>query len=113
MERLIAKLNVEAIPMFFEMDGHFPNHHPDPTVEKNLIPLKEAVAHNGAELGIAFDGDADRIGAVAEDGRVAVRNVRRDARKQLEIAHEMFAQMGMQAFAERALRELRVRSHRG
>jgi phosphomannomutase / phosphoglucomutase len=70
MERLIAKLNVEAIPMYFEMDGRFPNHHPDPTVEKNLIPLKEAVARHGAELGIAFDGDADRIGAVDERGTV-------------------------------------------
>jgi len=70
MERLIAKLNVEAIPMYFDMDGRFPNHHPDPTVEKNLIPLKEAVARHGAELGIAFDGDADRIGAVDEHGTV-------------------------------------------
>ncbi len=70
MERLIARLNVEAIPMYFDMDGNFPNHHPDPTVEKNLIPLKEAVARHGAELGIAFDGDADRIGAVDEHGTV-------------------------------------------
>ena len=52
------------------MDGNFPNHHPDPTVEKNLEHLKKAVASFGAELGIAFDGDADRIGAIDEKGNV-------------------------------------------
>jgi phosphomannomutase/phosphoglucomutase len=70
MSRLLAKLNVEAKELFFEMDGSFPNHHPDPTVEKNLEPLKKAVAEFGAELGIAFDGDADRIGAIDEKGNV-------------------------------------------
>lgn len=68
--RVLERLNVEAVELFFEMDGRFPNHHPDPTVEKNLDPLKEAVAKHGAELGIAFDGDADRIGAVDERGNV-------------------------------------------
>jgi phosphomannomutase/phosphoglucomutase len=56
--------------MFFEMDGSFPNHHPDPTVEKNLEMLKAAVKEHHAELGIAFDGDSDRIGAVDENGTV-------------------------------------------
>ena len=70
MSRLLAKLNVDAKELFFEMDGAFPNHHPDPTVEKNLGHLKKAVAEFGAELGIAFDGDADRIGAIDEKGRV-------------------------------------------
>lgn len=70
MSRLLAKLNVDAKELFFEMDGTFPNHHPDPTVEKNLDHLKKAVAGFGAELGIAFDGDADRIGAIDEKGRV-------------------------------------------
>ncbi|MDX1982325.1 MAG: phosphomannomutase/phosphoglucomutase [Bryobacteraceae bacterium] len=70
MHRLLAKLNVDAVEMFFEMDGHFPNHHPDPTVETNLALLKAAVAEHKAELGIAFDGDADRIGAMDENGTV-------------------------------------------
>lgn len=52
------------------IDGTFPAHHPDPTVEKNLAQLKDAVAQNGCDLGIAFDGDGDRIGVVDAQGRV-------------------------------------------
>ncbi len=70
LHRLLERLNVEPIEMFFEMDGHFPNHHPDPTVEHNLEMLKAAVKQHGAELGIAFDGDSDRIGAIDENGAV-------------------------------------------
>jgi phosphomannomutase/phosphoglucomutase len=70
MHRLLQKLNCDPVELFFEMDGSFPNHHPDPTVEKNLQHLKDAVAKHGAEMGIAFDGDADRIGAVDERGSV-------------------------------------------
>lgn len=70
LKRLLAKLNVEPVELFFEMDGHFPNHHPDPTVPKYLAHLQEAVKESGAELGIAFDGDSDRIGAVDENGTV-------------------------------------------
>ncbi|MCL4796311.1 MAG: phosphomannomutase/phosphoglucomutase [Bryobacteraceae bacterium] len=70
LSALLDRLNVDAIPMYFEPDGSFPNHHPDPTVEENLAPLKAKVRETGAELGIAFDGDGDRIGAVDEQGRV-------------------------------------------
>ncbi|MFN9297479.1 MAG: phosphomannomutase/phosphoglucomutase [Acidobacteriota bacterium] len=70
LKRLLERLNVEAVEMFFEMDGRFPNHHPDPTVEENLEMLKRAVAAEGAELGIAFDGDSDRFGAIDEKGEV-------------------------------------------
>lgn len=70
LSRMLERLNVEAVPMFFEPDGNFPNHHPDPTVEENLAPLKKAVAETGAEMGLAFDGDSDRIGAIDETGRV-------------------------------------------
>jgi phosphomannomutase / phosphoglucomutase len=70
MHRLLEKLNIDATELFFDMDGRFPNHHPDPTVEMNLEDLKRAVAESGAELGIAFDGDGDRIGAVDEKGNV-------------------------------------------
>ncbi len=68
--RLFKKLNCEVTELFFEMDGRFPNHHPDPTVPANLKHLQDAVRAQGADLGIAFDGDSDRIGAVDEAGRV-------------------------------------------
>jgi len=70
MHRIFQKLNCEATELFFEMDGRFPNHHPDPTVPKNLTQLVQTVKSKGAELGIAFDGDADRIGAVDDKGNV-------------------------------------------
>lgn len=70
MHALLTRLNVDATELFFEMDGTFPNHHPDPTVEENLQHLKKAVLETGAELGIAFDGDGDRIGAIDDKGNV-------------------------------------------
>lgn len=70
MSRLLRKLNCDPVELFFDMDGRFPNHHPDPTVEENLKHLAQAVGDHKADLGVAFDGDADRIGAVDETGRV-------------------------------------------
>jgi phosphomannomutase/phosphoglucomutase len=70
MHRLLARLNVEVHEMFYEPDGAFPNHHPDPTVPANLKHLIDAVQERKADLGIAFDGDSDRIGAVDEHGEV-------------------------------------------
>jgi phosphomannomutase/phosphoglucomutase len=70
VHRLFERLNCEVTELFFEMDGRFPNHHPDPTVPANLKHLREAVQAQHADLGIAFDGDADRIGAVDENGEV-------------------------------------------
>ncbi len=70
IHRIFEKLNLDATELFFEMDGAFPNHHPDPTVPANLRHLIEKVRETGAELGIAFDGDSDRIGAVDEKGNV-------------------------------------------
>ncbi len=66
--RMIQKLNVEAEEMFIDMDGHFPNHGPDPTQPENLQQLVEAVIKSPVDLGLAFDGDADRVGAVDENG---------------------------------------------
>ncbi len=66
----LQALGAEVTPLFCESDGTFPNHHPDPTVPENLEDLQEAVRRTGAELGIAFDGDADRIGAVDETGQI-------------------------------------------
>jgi phosphomannomutase / phosphoglucomutase len=63
-------LGAEITPLFCESDGRFPNHHPDPTVPENLRDLQAEVRRTGAELGIAFDGDADRIGAVDETGEI-------------------------------------------
>ncbi|MFN8650813.1 MAG: phosphomannomutase/phosphoglucomutase [Gemmatimonadales bacterium] len=66
----LEALGAEVVPLFCESDGTFPNHHPDPTVVENLRDLQAAVRRENAELGIAFDGDADRIGAVDERGTV-------------------------------------------
>lgn len=70
LKRILSALNVDPVELFFEMDGHFPNHHPDPTVPKYLAHLQAAVRETSAELGVAFDGDSDRIGAVDEHGNV-------------------------------------------
>jgi phosphomannomutase / phosphoglucomutase len=70
MSPILRLLNVDATEMFFEMDGRFPNHHPDPTVPENLEALVTKVIETGADLGIAFDGDTDRIGAVDDRGMV-------------------------------------------
>jgi phosphomannomutase/phosphoglucomutase len=61
---------VEVIPLFCDSDGTFPNHHPDPVVDENLADLIAKVRETGADLGVAFDGDADRIGAVDDRGRI-------------------------------------------
>lgn len=68
--QLFAKLDVEATGLFTESDGSFPNHHPDPTVVENLHDLIAAVRRENAEIGIGFDGDADRIGVVDGDGNI-------------------------------------------
>jgi phosphomannomutase/phosphoglucomutase len=60
----------EVIPLFCEPDGRFPNHHPDPTLPENLHSLIEKVKESGADLGIGFDGDADRIGVVDPQGKI-------------------------------------------
>lgn len=60
---------IEYIPLFAESDGNFPNHHPDPAVEENLLELKTKVRELKADCGIAFDGDGDRIGVVDENGK--------------------------------------------
>lgn len=67
---LIKALGADVTELFCESDGSFPNHHPDPSVEENLHDLQAKVKETGAELGIAFDGDADRIGAIDENGKI-------------------------------------------
>jgi len=70
VEKLIKLLPGEHHTLFTDVDGNFPNHHPDPTEEKNLADLKALVAEKKLDFGVAFDGDGDRIGAIDGEGRV-------------------------------------------
>ena len=69
-ERLLTTLGAEVTPLFCDSDPTFPNHHPDPTVDGNLEDLVRVVREKKLDLGVAFDGDADRIGVVDGDGRI-------------------------------------------
>ena len=70
LDMLVERLPGQHHTILTKVDGRFPNHHPDPTVEKNLDHLKQLVSEKGLDFGIAFDGDGDRIGAVDGKGRV-------------------------------------------
>lgn len=70
MELVRDLLGCETIGMYLEPDGNFPNHHPDPTVPENLVDLSNAVLEHGADFGVAYDGDGDRIGIVDENGKM-------------------------------------------
>jgi phosphomannomutase/phosphoglucomutase len=67
---LLTKLGAIVIPLYCEMDGNFPNHHPDPTIPDNLVDLINKVKETNADIGIGYDGDADRIGIVDELGNI-------------------------------------------
>ena len=68
--RLYRRLGCEVTELYCEVDGRFPNHHPDPAQPKNLVELIDTVKRGDAELGIAFDGDGDRLGVVTKDGEI-------------------------------------------
>ena len=68
--KLIRSLGYEVIELYCEIDGNFPNHHPDPGKVENLQDLVQAVQENSADVGIAFDGDGDRLGVVTEKGEI-------------------------------------------
>ncbi len=70
LEAMAARLPGEHHLLFTDVDGNFPNHHPDPTVEANLEDLRSLVAEKNLDFGVAFDGDGDRIGAIDGEGRV-------------------------------------------
>ena len=70
LEVLTARLPGEHFTLYTEVDGNFPNHHPDPTVPANLEDLRRLVAEKNLDFGIAFDGDGDRIGAIDGEGRI-------------------------------------------
>ncbi|GHT92116.1 phosphoglucomutase [Betaproteobacteria bacterium] len=67
---LFKRLGCEITPLFCEVDGHFPNHHPDPSKPENLADVIQALATGDAEIGIAFDGDGDRLGVVCKNGEI-------------------------------------------
>lgn len=68
--QLMRDIGCEVVELFSEVDGTFPNHHPDPSVAGNLAPLIKAVHREEADLGVAFDGDGDRLGVVTDTGQV-------------------------------------------
>lgn len=70
LQMLVEKLPGEHVLLYEVINGDFPNHHPDPTVDKNLADLQKTVTEQNCDLGVAFDGDGDRIGVVDEQGRV-------------------------------------------
>lgn len=70
VERLIRALGCSIEPLFLDVDGHFPNHHPDPSKPANLADLIEVVRTTDVELGLAFDGDGDRLGVVTKSGNI-------------------------------------------
>ncbi|MDP6028520.1 MAG: phosphomannomutase/phosphoglucomutase, partial [Arenicellales bacterium] len=67
---LLRNIGCEVSELFSEVDGNFPNHHPDPSVAENLTTLIETVQRQNADLGLAFDGDGDRLGVVSESGQI-------------------------------------------
>ncbi|MBC7325354.1 MAG: phosphomannomutase, partial [Moorella sp. (in: Bacteria)] len=69
-EKILESWGCEVLPLYCVSDGTFPNHHPDPVKSANLAELKEVVLKERADLGVGYDGDADRIGVVDEKGRV-------------------------------------------
>ena len=68
--RLVEQLGADTVPLFEDIDGNFPNHHPDPGKPENLKDLIHAVAEHGADIGLAFDGDGDRLGVITPKGRL-------------------------------------------
>jgi phosphomannomutase/phosphoglucomutase len=68
--RLYRELGCEVEELYCDLDGRFPNHHPDPTVEKNVVDLRERVLSGGYDLGLGFDGDGDRVGVIDERGQI-------------------------------------------
>jgi phosphomannomutase len=73
---ILRALGCEVTELFSEVDGTFPNHHPDPSKPDNLRDLIAALRETGAELGLAFDGDGDRLGVVTPDGQTSTRTAR-------------------------------------
>lgn len=69
-ENLFKMLNCEVVPLNCKVDGNFPGHHPDPSIAENMVDLQNAVVASKADIGLAFDGDADRLGVVCDRGNI-------------------------------------------
>ncbi len=89
-KEMFEKFNIDLIDIFSESDGNFPNHHPDPSIESNLEVLKQTVLKVHADVGLAFDGDGDRVGVITEQGQfiandlymiIMIRSMINDVRK--------------------------------
>jgi phosphomannomutase len=72
---ILERLNIELVPLYFELDGNFPNHEANPLKSENLLDLQRLVVEKGCDLGVAFDGDADRAMIVDENGRVVSADI--------------------------------------
>jgi len=69
-QQLMEMLNINCIPLYCDVDGNFPNHHPDPSQPHNLVALQSAVKQHQADLGLAFDGDGDRVALIDNQGKI-------------------------------------------
>jgi phosphomannomutase len=105
-------LPIELVPLYFELDGTFPNHEANPIDPKNLIDLQQAVVSSGADLGLAFDGDADRCFVVDERGEIVSPSVLTALIAVAELAKEPGAAIIHNLITSRAVPEI-VRSHGG
>lgn len=84
---LLRSLGCEVVELYCEVDGRFPNHHPDPSIPENLVDLQAAVHEHQADIGLAFDGDADRLGVVTDSGEIIWPD-----RLMMPLAEEVLAQ---------------------
>jgi phosphomannomutase/phosphoglucomutase len=110
-ERMLTELGAKVVGLYCESDGTFPNHHPDPTVLENLKDLQEKVGEVGAELGIGFDGDGDRIGVVDEAGSVVYGDIlllllARDLVERKGTGHPVIFDVKCSDILSRGLREI-------
>jgi phosphomannomutase len=109
---VLAGLPVEVVPLYFELDGSFPNHEPNPIDPRNLTDLQRAVVKNGADLGLAFDGDADRCFVVDERGEIVSPSVLTALIAVRELAREPGATIIHNLITSRAVPEI-VTEHGG
>jgi phosphomannomutase len=110
--KVFEGLPIELVPLYFELDGTFPNHEANPIDPKNLVDLQQAVLSSGADLGLAFDGDADRCFVVDERGEIVSPSVLTALIAAAELAKEPGATIIHNLITSRAVPEI-VREHGG